>query len=68
MKQRKVVEINDNGFRFKVIRDYTKQFNQYKVFRVWYDNGLHQKKLIEYGDLLSAMYWITDEMRGYRDK
>ena len=64
MKTRKVVEMNDFGFRIVVIMDTTAKRNPYKIYQKWYDHGWHRKKLNEYADFQSVLWYILQTVYG----
>lgn len=58
MKTRKIMEMNDMNNHYICILDTTAKRNPYKIYRKWYDDGWHRKKVNEYGDFQSVLWYI----------
>ena len=59
MKTRQLASIIHYG-EYKVIYDYTKETNPFRVYRVWYECGRKKKRLCnEYADYASCMYYLA---------
>ena len=45
--------------------------NPYQLYHKWYDRGWHQRKLVEYANFLSVIYWLeqygNQNRWGFRD-
>lgn len=54
-----VAKILCNGW-YRVVYDDTKYHNPYEIYKE-YDNN-HSKMLVEYADLTSCMYYLTEEV------
>lgn len=54
---KKIMEMSDKH-TYVVIKDDSAKFNPYKVYNKWYDGGWHRKKLTEYGDLQSVLWYL----------
>ena len=58
--RRKIADISFAGAAYQVVHDTGCKRNPYKVYRKWYDNGWHRKKLTEWGDFPDAMQFLND--------
>ena len=72
MKIQKAKVITKHG-EYKVIRDSDAKYNKYKVYiitREYSQYGLRErrKKLIEYGDFASAMYYVYALLQDYNEE
>ena len=47
-----------DGYYYVVIRDSTAKANPYKVYRRWYDCGWHRKKMVEYANFESVLFYL----------
>ena len=61
-KTTKIMDIRFGGMWFVCILDTTAKFNPYKVYQKWYEpeKGWHRKKLNEYADPRSALFFIAN--------
>lgn len=64
MKTRKIMEMNDRNNHYICILDTTAKHNPYKIYRKWYDDGWHRKKVNEYGDFQSVLWYILQTVYG----
>lgn len=58
MKTRKVMDMQFNGNWYVCIEDKTAKSNPYKLYLRWYDMGWHQKKITEYADFDSVLFYL----------
>lgn len=63
-KTTKIMDINmmNGSGKFICIYDSAAKFNPYKVYQKWYEpaKGWHRKKLNEYADPRSALFFIAN--------
>lgn len=64
MKTRQLASIIHDGGEYKIIYDYTKETNPFRIYRIWYqpsEHGLCKKKRLfdEYADYASCMSLLT---------
>ena len=52
--KRKVMDVSAGGYGIVCIHDEEAKRNPYKLYRVWYDRGKHQKKITEYDNFASV--------------
>lgn len=45
---------------YRVVYDDSTRCNPYTIYKEWYDNGKHNKKLTAYEDMTSCLYHIAD--------
>lgn len=74
MTERKTMKIasikTGRGFDLTVIKDLTGSKYPLKVYKHWYeyhgdrDYGWHKKKLNEFGDMVTAMRYMTEVISG----
>ena len=57
---RKIGEIETGNIRFVIKYDNADQYNHYKVYRKWYENGWHNSLIAEYANLYGCMCVIED--------
>ena len=57
-KTQKVLDICVEGVWFECILDYKAKHNPFKLYRSWWDNGKHRKKIEEYGNFVSVIEHI----------
>ena len=63
-KRHKVMEIELKGREFYCIKDNTDPRKLFKVYLRWYKCGPHQKKLKDYADMYSVVYYLRDIIEG----
>lgn len=70
-KTRKVLDINVEGIWWICVFDLRAKTNPYKLYRKWYENGWHRKKVEEYGNFVSVLCHLRDyaftENWGFKD-
>lgn len=54
-KTMKVMELQDNGFHLKVVRDFTDEKLPYRIYKVWYG---HQKLLAKTKTISNAANFV----------
>ena len=59
--KRTVAKIIHKG-TYRVVYDDSKYYNPYTIYYEHYSNGFHSKKLVEYADLTSCLYHLTEEV------
>lgn len=64
-KTRKVMEINDNGIKYVVIRHFETFLNPYKVYRVYWNDGWHRINVAEYADMNSCLCYLLKAIKGH---
>lgn len=47
---------------YRVVYDDSRHYNPYTIYKEWYDNGKHAKKLTAYADMTSCLYHIAEEL------
>ena len=52
-----VAKVIHNG-TYRVEQDDSKQYNQYTIYREYWDGGKHKHKVTEYADLGSCLQFI----------
>lgn len=57
-KTRKVMEMDYNDKWYVCIEDSTANTNPYKLYEKWYDGGWHRKKVIEFGNFDSILFYL----------
>lgn len=57
MKNRKILDINYNGFKVTAYVTDDKR-NPFRLYRVWWDGGEHRKQIAKYGDFYSVICHI----------
>ena len=62
--RRQIMKIEYNG-HWIVTHDDKRKTNPYTVYRKWYDNGWHSRKVNAYGDFNSCVCCICSETSGY---
>lgn len=55
----KVADICINGMNLVCIMNSEAKYNPFTVYKKWYDNGAHRKKLIAFGHFISAMEYMN---------
>lgn len=60
-KTRQVMTLDFHGVYYVCIVDNTTNCNPYKLYKKWYDQGWHRKKIVEYQDLDSVIFHIMQE-------
>ena len=60
-KTYQVMNISDHGKHFACIYDSSARCNPYKLYRKWYDQGWHRKKVVEYDDFESVLWHLLQE-------
>lgn len=56
---KQVLKINNDGFHYICIHDDKQKYNPYMIYKVWYDNGPHRKKVNAYADFGSVLHFLT---------
>jgi hypothetical protein len=52
------MEMQFNGKWYVCIEDSTAKYNQYKLYHRWYDMGWHRKKIAEYANFDSVLFYL----------
>lgn len=55
MATRKVLEMNENGIHIICIKSEADQYSTYRIYRVWWAGGRHQKQIAKYTDFDSVL-------------
>lgn len=50
---------------YRVVFDDSTKCNPYTIYKEWYNNGKHSKKLTAYADMTSCLYHIAQEYNLY---
>lgn len=56
---KQVLKINNDEFHYICIHDDKQKCNPYMIYKVWYDNGPHRKKVNAYADFGSVLHFLT---------
>lgn len=54
---KKIMEMSDKH-TYVVIKDDSAKYNPYKVYDKWYNVGWHRKKLTEFADMQSVLWYL----------
>ena len=57
-KSWKTMDITISRMRFVCIYDTTKRYNPYRLYKHFYEDGWHRKKIAEYADAESVLWHI----------
>lgn len=57
------LSVCENGKHFVCIRCNDGSVNPYKLYHKWYDRGWHKKKVVEYGDFESVLYYLIQNVK-----
>lgn len=64
-KTHKVAEIEmGNGYALQVVRDYTRKQFPFLVYVAYWDAGWHKRKINEFGEMVTAMRYMTGIIEG----
>ena len=64
-KTHKVADIEiGNGYTLQVVRDYTRKQFPFLVYVAYYDAGWKRRKINEFGDMVTAMRYMTGVVEG----
>lgn len=58
MKTTQVMKLNVCGAAF-VCTFTTGRSNPYRLYRTWYDYGIHRKLLVEYANFQSVLFYLS---------
>ena len=58
-RTQKVLDICVEGVWLECVLDYKAKQNPYKLYRSWWDQGKHRKKLAEYANFVSVVEHIN---------
>lgn len=61
-KTRQILSLCECGKHYVCIFDGSK-VNPYRVYYKWYDRGEHRRKVAEYADFPSVLYYLFDTYR-----
>lgn len=60
-KTSQVLSVSCGGRHFVCIFYCDSLVNPYKLYCKWYDHGWHRKKVAEYGDFSSVLFYLVEQ-------